>query len=368
MVRTFLLILGAGCLAVAACSRHKAAPEPKQEAVNPQPAAPVTTATPVAPTTKTSPAATATNTPSAASSRLSDLATAFLVSDGRGGWRKDEKAATELEKLSSEETSQIWPLLKDSQANIRRGAAVFLVAQFDESNSQQIEAFTALLGDGDAFVRARGLDAARQFLAADKIAALPKVAPLLEAAHEERAENRAAAVRLCGAMKKDANGVLPAIEKAAIADPDAKVARPRQRRPSKSPIHKTWLQCSKKYWQIKIPRSGLSRRRGCGNLAATQRQRRNELAAALADSDKNVAEAAAEALIRMGSPAVEPLAAQLSGNSLAGTSWLWLAWPSWGRLQNRPSLKSPNASKTLTQRSANSPKSRLRIWAHLSRA
>jgi hypothetical protein len=198
MARTFVVIVGAACLAGAACSRHEAVPGPSQETVKPQPAAPVAAA-PVANVVNASTAtnaAPATNVSAAPSSWVRDLIARYLVSDGRGGWRKDEKAATELEKLTAEETAQIWPLMKDPQVNVRRGAAVFLLAQFDETNSQQVEAFTALLEDADAFVRARGLDAARQFVATDKILALPKIAALLEAAHEERAENRAAAVRM----------------------------------------------------------------------------------------------------------------------------------------------------------------------------
>src|SRR4029079_700699 len=130
-----------------------------------------------APTTAaaSAPALAAKSAASDNSSRLRALVAKYLESDGRGGWRKNEQPATELEKLSAEETAQIWPLLKDQDVVVRRGAAVFLLTQFDEANSQQVEAFTALLGDSDPMVRARGLDAARQFLLADKIAAIPKV-------------------------------------------------------------------------------------------------------------------------------------------------------------------------------------------------
>src|SRR4051812_20273284 len=38
--------------------------------------------------------------PPAVNSPYRDLAARFLESDGQGGWRKNEKAATELEKLS----------------------------------------------------------------------------------------------------------------------------------------------------------------------------------------------------------------------------------------------------------------------------
>jgi HEAT repeat protein len=245
-----------------------------------------------------------------------DLISGYIVSDGRGGWRKNEKAATELEKLSAEETSQIWPLLKDSQPNVRRGAAVFFLGQFDEANSQQVEAFTALLSDADAFVRARALDAARQFVTTDKILALPKVAALLEAAHEDRAENRAAAVRLCGAMKKDARDVLPTIEKAATADPDAKVRAAAAMAAAQIADPQAVVEVLKNVLTDKDPSVRLvaaARLRQLGRDAAPAAK---ELAAVLADSDKDVAEAAAEALIRVGAPAVDSLAEQLSSTSL----------------------------------------------------
>jgi HEAT repeat protein len=319
MARTFFVIVVAVCLAFAACSRHEAVPELSQETVNPQPAAPAAAA-PVAKAVNASiatSAAPATNVGAAPSSRVRDLIAGYLVSDGRGGWHKNEKAATELETLTSEETSQIWPMTKDPQANVRRGAAVFLLGQFDEADSQQVEAFTALLSDADAFVRARGLDAARQFVATDKILALPKVTALLAATHEDRAENRAAAVRLCGGMKKGAREVLPAIEKAAVADPDAKV---------RAAAATAAVQIAEPQEAVAVLKNVLTDKDPSVRLAAAARLRQlardaapaaKELSAALADSDKDVAEAAAEALIRMGSPAIEPLAEQLSGSSLA---------------------------------------------------
>jgi HEAT repeat protein len=317
MIRTFLFSAGACCVTFAACSRHEAAPEPKQEAFNSQPTAPTeAVASPVAPTTTASPAPTASSTPTATSSRLRDLF-AYLVSDGMGGWRKDEKAATELEKLSADETAQVWPLLKDPEANVRRGAAVFLVAQFDESNSQQVESFAALLNDSDPFVRARGLDAARQFVSADKIATLPNIAKLLDATQEQRPENRGAAARLCGGMKKDANGVLPAIERAAIADPDAKVRAAASTAAAQIAEPQDVVAVLKKVLTDKdasVRIVAAARLRQLGRDAAPAAK---ELAAALADSDKNVAEAAAESLIRVGAPAVELLTEQLSGSSVS---------------------------------------------------
>src|SRR5262245_61535901 len=51
--------------------------------------------------------------PAQATSPFRDLAAQYLDSDAQGGWRKNEKAATELEKLSPDEVAKLWPLLKD---------------------------------------------------------------------------------------------------------------------------------------------------------------------------------------------------------------------------------------------------------------
>src|SRR5207302_250436 len=134
-------------------------------------------------------------------------------SDGQGGWRKNEKAATELEKLSAEEITQVWPLLKDQQAEVRRGAAVFLLGLFDANDSEQVSAFTALLDAADRMVRARALDADRQ-------AAL---APLTKGLADKDA-----AVRLVAAarLRQLGSTAAPAVKElaAALADQSADVA------------------------------------------------------------------------------------------------------------------------------------------------
>ena len=81
----------------------------------------------------------------AVSSPHRDLVSRYLESDGKSGWRKNEQAATDLEKLSAEETAQLWPLLRDSDGNVRRGAAVFLLGVFDPATHDQVEAFAAAL-------------------------------------------------------------------------------------------------------------------------------------------------------------------------------------------------------------------------------
>jgi hypothetical protein len=253
-----------------------------------------------------------------APSPLRNLALQYLESDGHGGWRKNEKAATELEKLSPEESQQVWALLADPQVEVRRSAAVFLLPQLDPANGNQVAAFAALLDDRDRMVRARAIDAARQFSRGDQLAALPRLARLLDPQHEDRAENRAAVARLCAFLKREASDALPALASAASNDPDAKV---------RAAALVAAASVSTPAAALQALRQGLLDREAAVRLVAASRLRQMgpgaspaapELAAALGDSNSGVAEVVAEALIGIGTPAVQPLAGQLSsGNGSA---------------------------------------------------
>src|SRR4051794_22855725 len=123
MVRMFLMAMAIAFFVALGCGRKQPAAAPANEPANALqveiPAAqPVKAAAPQASVTQ------AASKPEAAnSSRVRDLVNQYLESDGKGGWLKNEQAATELEKLTAEETAQLWPLLKDQQVNVRRGAA-----------------------------------------------------------------------------------------------------------------------------------------------------------------------------------------------------------------------------------------------------
>src|SRR5688572_3884456 len=58
-----------------------------------------------------------------AESSLRGLAERLVVSDGQGGWRIAEQPATELEKLGPRAAADLWPLMRDESAPVRRGAA-----------------------------------------------------------------------------------------------------------------------------------------------------------------------------------------------------------------------------------------------------
>jgi HEAT repeat protein len=287
---------------------------------------------PAAPTPEEPPAAAAANVepakvdpqptavvakPSPSGPPVRDLARQLLESDGQGGWRKNEKAATELEKLSADEVKQVWPLLKDADAEVRRGAAVFLLPLFDPTSSEQVGSFSALLDDSDRIVRARAIDAVRQFSKADQLGTLPKLILLLDAEREDRPENRAAIARLCGSLKREAESAVAALASAARYDPDAKV---------RSAALGAAVTVATTAPVMQALRQGLSDKEVAVRLAAASRLRQlgvtatslaPELAKTLGDADQGVAENAAEALIAIGTPAVEPLAGQLQAGSPA---------------------------------------------------
>src|SRR5262245_17678511 len=310
-----LSLIGLFSVAVLGCSGNTKPPEPAQAKSDS-----VSYASPPAPelSAKTAPesdAKPANSAPPSGDSRFRDLAARLLDSDGQGGWRKNEKAATELEKLNAEEIEQLWPLLKDPQAEVRRGAAVFLLGLFDPNDSNQVSAFGGLLDDSDRMVRARALDAVRQCSHADQRAMLPRLSALLDANREDRAENRVAIARLCGSLKQEASDSLPALQTAAAGDPDAKVrsaalAAIGQIAEPQAAVAPLMKGLADKDAAVRLV--GAARLRQLGSAAAPAAR---ELASTLADSNNDVAEAAAEALIRIGSAAVEPVAGQLSSKT-----------------------------------------------------
>jgi HEAT repeat protein len=309
---TLIGIFIAGLLGCSGSATPPAPSRPKTDSVvNPAPAAPPTSAKSHA-TPEERPTSSA---PPSGDSRLRDLAARLLEGDGQGGWRKNEKAATELEKLSPEEVAQLWPLLKDPQAEVRRGAAVFLLGVFDPNNSEQVAWFSALLFDSDSMVRARAIDAVRQFAAPDRGAVMPRLIGLLDAGREERAENRAAVARFCGGLKDIAIDALPALQAAAAADADGKVRATALTAVAQIAAPQAALMPLMKGLQDKdaaVRKVAAARLRQLGSTAAPAAK---ELASTLADPNNDVAEAAAEALIRIGSTAVEPVAGQLSSKT-----------------------------------------------------
>jgi len=314
MFRTWSWLFALALLAVTGCGAGQPSSPPITDAADSK-----SGATQPAPATSAAPAtATAqpvTPSPAPAASPLRELAARYLDSDGKGGWRTNEAVAAKLEQLSASDSERLWSLLKDPQVEVRRGAAVFLLSVFQPADSNQVAAFTALLDDPDRMVRARALDAVKQFSHEEQIAILPRLTAMLDPQGEDRGENRVAIARLCGALRRDAADSLSALESAAAGDPDPK---------ARSASLAAAAQIATAEESIKFLAKGLADNDAGVRLVAAARLRQlgpaaapaaSELAGALADSDASVAEAAAEALIRVGSAAVEPLVRQLSSGS-----------------------------------------------------
>jgi HEAT repeat protein len=193
---------------------------------------------------------------------------------------------------------------------------VFLLGVFDPATSEQVQAFAALLDDSDAMVRARGLDAVKQFAPADQIAAIPRLGSLLDAKREERTENRMTVARMCGALKRDASPALPALKQTAAGDPDVKVRAAALGALAQvaEPIEAAnTLAAGLSDKDVAVRIVAAARLRQLGPAAAVAAQ---PLAAALGDSSQEVTEAAAEALIRIGAPSAAPLGDQLKSTSV----------------------------------------------------
>jgi HEAT repeat protein len=162
-----------------------------------------------------------------------------------------------------------------------------------------------------------GINALRQFRRDDQIAALPRIAKLLDPQHEDRPENRTAAARICGSLKSDAAPALAMLQAAAMNDPDAKV---------RGPALVAIAQIAAPEQAVSSLSKGLKDNDAAVRLVAAVRLRQlgvqaapavHELAAVLADSNNDVAESAAETLILIGTPAVQPVAEQLSSRNVS---------------------------------------------------
>jgi HEAT repeat protein len=217
-----------------------------------------------------------------------ELAARYLVSNGAGGWRPDEKAATEIERLGPEATAQFLPLLADTQVEVRRGAAFRLLETFDPASREQVAGFSGLLTDQDRTIRGIGLSAVNQMRREDQLAVLPVLTAA--AASDPDPKFRSACLTTI-AKAADAAEALPILTKA-LSDPDSGVKL------------------------VAMARLG-----AIGPPAASAVK---DLAAALDDANPLVRNGAGTALAKIGSPSVPELAAKL-GSTNAETRKVALA-------------------------------------------
>lgn len=247
---------------------------------------------------------------------LRDFAARYLESDGAGGWRTNEQAALELEKRDADAAFGLLPLLADSQVEVRRGAAFFLLGSFNPSEPAQVQAFCALLGDSDRTIRGIALSAARQMRPDDQAAAVPRLAAMLDAGREDKPANRESAARLLATLKTSAGEATDALAAAASGDPVssvrsvclialAQVAEPA----TAAPLVAKGL--TDQEAAVRLVAAVRLRQLGAGSAPASKR-----LALAMADSDSRVRAAAAETLVKIGQPAVGDIVAQLTTDRL----------------------------------------------------
>jgi HEAT repeat protein len=243
---------------------------------------------------------------------LRELVGRYLQSDEQGAFRPQEAAATALERLPPDQIDALWTLLGDPDVAVRRGAAFFLSSQLDPQQPRHLEAFTALLGDPDRTIRGLALAALRQSPRTYQVAQLGRVVPLLDPARELHAEHRATVARWMGQLREDARLALPALVSAARSDSD-----PRVRGAALVAVS----QVAAAEASLPVLVEALADRESSVRLVAAARLRQMDEAAApaadrlaerLADDDPRVAQAAAEALLRIGPPAVSALSRQLS--------------------------------------------------------
>ena len=310
------------CLTGLACRPSQPiAPTPSSLPPTASPPAAVTTAPPTSSTPSASPPiakppASAPPVTSSTDAPLRDLAARLLESDGQGGWKKNSVAIAELEALGPEAVEKLLPLLNDQTPEVRRGAAFYLLGQFNQANPDHVSGFTGLLDNPDRTIRSFAQSALKQMRRQDQIDALPRVLAMLSPETETNAEARASIARFCASLKSDAATTAPQLIAAAASDPAAsvrgacliairEVAPPEQ---AAAPLAK-----------------GLTDQDAGVRLVAALRLKQlgkaagpgaRELAAALADTDDRIRDAAAATLIEIGAPAAEPLAAQLASPSV----------------------------------------------------
>lgn len=303
--------------------------------------------TTVAQTDSGSKAVPAPESPKAAANQpptVRDVVGKLLEADGEGGWRVNERAATELEKLGADADKELLPLLEDAKVEVRRGAAFHLLGRFNPNDAQHVAAFTKLLRDPDRTVRGIGLSAVNQMHPNDQVAAVPQLATLLDPKSEDKPENRAAIARLFGSLKSEAAAAANQLARVAVEDPDARVrsaslvALSQVAEPSSNlPVFTKAL----KDTDPAVRQVAVARLRQMGNAATGSA---DELAGALGDTNPRVRDAAAEVLIRLGGPAVGPLAEVTASGNLDSRK---LALACLARIGPRASSAMPAIEKAL---------------------
>ena len=199
---------------------------------------------------------------------------------------------------------------------MRRGTVFYLLDRFDPADVAAVAALTKCLTDQDASVRRLALSAAQRFPPDGLVQALPQLIAILS--HPQMSPDaRAAAARLIGTLEGAAHDAVPALLKAATADPDPAVrsagvlslCRAAPAEDAVAALRQVLRQDSQANLR------GLAAAR-LGKLGRAAGAAAPELAESLSDRDEGVRRKAADALAALGKSAVEPTMQKLDASDV----------------------------------------------------
>lgn len=242
--------------------------------------------------------------PAEVKAALADLASADV--------KIRDAADAKLEGIDAPIASQLAGLLLDQDANVRRGAAFFLIDRFEPTDARMIAAFSESLADSDPTVVQISLSVVNRFPHDALLAAIPRLAKILGDG-KTTASNRAAVARLLANLEQEGESALPALLAAMKSDGDKSVRSASLMAVSRIALPVTavpaFIEALKNDPDATV--RGLAAVR-LGKLGAESSTAAKDLAAALADADEGVRRKSLEALILLGAASVPALTEQLT--------------------------------------------------------
>lgn len=131
------------------------------------------------------------------------------------------RAADAIEQ-SEDPLAQCIVLMTDPSAEVRRGAAFFLLGKFSAGNAEVDQALFAALTDEDSRVRHIALQAVNELQGDAVLPAVDQLARMLDNAQEDK-HMRGQIARRIGRLGPQAKQVLPTLKKLGRTDPDRDV-------------------------------------------------------------------------------------------------------------------------------------------------
>lgn len=248
---------------------------------------------------------------------LEKLVARVAVSNvGGAGYKIDDAVVDELNEKEGDLVEQVIPLLASADVQVARGAAVYLLLDFNFQREDLLDGFIDLLESPDTTLRHLGLRGIKLLPPQPMKTAGPALAAFI--GRDQTSENnRADAARLFIRMGAGAREWLPELQAAAADDPSqrvrlaclytiSRVAEP-------DVAAQAYIKALKSDSTVEVRRSAAVR---LGQLESTA-DSPTALAAALADEDRETAAAAAESLAQLGAPAAAATATQLQNSDTA---------------------------------------------------